>query len=101
MTRNTRNDDERRGDILDMAAFQAFMHEDEGDNEARRRRLLKNLPIAVDELSPRQRQILAMRFYQNMRVTDIAVELGISKSAVSKSLSRSISTLFKVLRYSL
>ena len=43
-----------------------------------------NLPLAVEEeLTPRQRQLLRMHFTQGKRVTDIAQELGISKSTVS------------------
>jgi len=72
------------------------------DNRRQIQRLLTNLPLAVEqELTPRQRQILDMRFNRGMRVSDIARELGISKSAVSRSLARTTDRLFRALRYSL
>lgn len=101
MIQNTRYS-ERKRDILDLAALQEYMRGEGGDNEARRMRLLKNLPVAIEEeLSPRQRQILEMRFFKNMKVTEIAEELGVTKSNVSKTLSRAMERLFRALRYSL
>ena len=64
--------------------------------------LLVNLPLAVEEeLTPRQRQLLRMHFTQGKRVTDIAQELGISKSTVSRTLARCTQRLYRTLRYSL
>ena len=66
------------------------------------RRLLAILPVAVErELTPRQRQILNMRFRESKRVSEIADELGISRSAVSRSLTRSADKLLRVMWYSL
>lgn len=87
---------------LDRASLMMWQQEGGGDNRRRIQRLLTNLPLAVEqELTPRQRQILRMRFDEGMRVSDIARELGISKSAVSRSLSRTTYRLFRALRYSL
>lgn len=49
----------------------------------------------------RQRQLLRMHFTQGKRVTDIAQELGISKSTVSRTLARCTQRLYRTLRYSL
>ena len=99
MIPNTRFEDPHSS-IFDFASYQEYIHG--VDNREGRERILKNLPIAIEEeLSERERQVVIMRFYKNMRVTDIAKELGITKSAVSKTLNRAISRLFKCLRYSL
>lgn len=54
-----------------------------------------------EELTPRQRQIMRMRYSRNMSVTCIAQELGINKATVSRTLSRSTWKLYRSLRYSL
>lgn len=73
-----------------------------GDNSERLHRLHSHLPEAIrQELTPRQQQILHMRFVENMRVVDIAAALGVNKSTVSRTLSRSTRKLYRVLRYSL
>jgi len=84
------------------ASLRLWQENESDDNRQQIQRLLANLPVAVEEeLTPRQRQILHMHFTCGMRVTDIAAELGISKSVVSRSLRRSMHRLFHVLRYSL
>ena len=84
--RHTVSDGSGRYDPLDIASL----------------RLLVNLPLAVEEeLTPRQRQLLRMHFTQGKRVTDIAQELGISKSTVSRTLARCTQRLYRTLRYSL
>ena len=89
-------------DPLDKASLLMWQQGGQSDNRQQIQRLLSNLPLAVEqELTPRQRQVLAMRFTRGMRVTDIAAELGITKSVVSRTLSRATERLFRALRYSL
>ena len=89
-------------DPMDIAGFRQWQQAQQEDNRRQIERLLANLPLAVEqELTPRQRQIVHMHFTDGMRVTDIARELGISKSVVSRTLARSTERLFRVLRYSL
>ena len=77
-------------DPIDIASLCLWRQEESGDNRERIRRLLSNLPLAVQqELTPRQ------------RVTAIAEKLGLNKSTVSRSLARSMERLYKSLRYSL
>mgnify|MGYP000806199128 CR=1 FL=1 len=73
----------------------------DGDNSERLSRLRRRLPDALAELTPRQRQIMRMRYSRNMSVTRIAQELGINKATVSRTLSRSTWKLYRSLRYSL
>ena len=65
-------------DPLSMASLQLWKQENQEDNRPRIERLLRNLPLAMEEeLTPRQRQIMRMRYSRNMSVTRIAQELGI------------------------
>ena len=89
-------------DPIDIASLCLWRQEESGDNRERIRRLLSNLPLAVQqELTPRQREILRLRFTSGMSVTAIAEKLGLNKSTVSRSLARSMERLYKSLRYSL
>ena len=88
-------------DPIDIASLCLWQREQSGDNRDRIQRLLSNLPLAVrQELTPRQQEILHMHFTGGMSVTAIAKELGVNKSTVSRSLSRSMERLYKSLRYS-
>ena len=88
-------------DPIDIASLCLWRQEESGDNRERIRRLLSNLPLAVQqELTPRQREILRLRFTGGMSVTAIAEKLGLNKSTVSRSLARSMERLYKSLRYS-
>ena len=89
-------------DPIDIASLCLWRQEESGDNRERIRRLLSNLPLAVQQvLTPRQREILRLRFTGGMSVTAIAEKLGLNKSTVSRSLARSMERLYKSLRYSL
>ena len=89
-------------DPIDIASLCLWKQERTGDNQDRIRRLLSNPPLAVQqELTPRQREILQLRFTGGMSVSDIAQQLGVNKSTVSRSLARSMERLYKSLRYSL
>ena len=89
-------------DPIDIASLHVWQRSQSGDNNPRLERLSHNLPLAVkQELTPCQRRVLEMRYFQNMRVTDIANELGVSKSSVSRTLRRARNRLYRSLRYSL
>ena len=71
--RHTVSDGSGRYDPLDIASLQLWQQGQQEDNRQQIRRLLVNLPLAVEEeLTPRQRQLLRMHFTQGKRVTDIA-----------------------------
>ena len=100
--RHTVSDGSGRYDPLDIASLQLWQQGQQEDNRQQIRRLLVNLPLAVEEeLTPRQREILRLRFTGGMSVTAIAEKLGLNKSTVSRSLARSMERLYKSLRYSL
>lgn len=83
----------------DMAAW---LRANAEDNESDVRRLKRNLRLArEEELTPRQRQLMQMRFEQNMSVTEIAEALGLDKSTVSRTITRAKQRLYKCLRYCL
>ena len=54
-------------DPLSMASLQLWKQENQEDNRPRIERLLRNLPLAMEEeLTPRQRQIMRMRYSRNI-----------------------------------
>ena len=59
-----------------------------GDNESDLMRLKRNLRLArEEELTARQRELLRLRYEENMTVTEIAAAIGRDKSTVSRTLS--------------
>jgi len=83
----------------DMAAW---MRANAEDNESDVRRLKRNLRLAREkELTPRQRQLMQMRYEENMSVSQIADALGLDKSTVSRTITRAKHRLYKCLRYCL
>ena len=71
-------------------------------NEEQLARLKANLMTAIQEdLSPRQQQMLSMRYFQGLSGVEIARSLGVSSSTVSRTLKRAEKRLHKVLKYAL
>ena len=72
------------------------------DNSERLERLRRNLRQARErELTPRQRQLVDLYFDQGMNIPQIARELGLNRSTVSRTLRRAKARLYRCLRYSL
>lgn len=89
-------------DLLDLVSLQQWQQSTSEDNHQRMERLKRNLSIAVtEELTPRQQQLLHMFYYEGKNVTDIARELAVNKSTVSRTLHRARLRLRKSLRYAL
>lgn len=74
---------------------------DEDDNRRRLRRLQYYLPQAMEELTQRQREMVQLRFYEDLSVSEIAQRLQVNPSTVSRCLSRAERRLHRVLRFSL
>ena len=73
-----------------------------GDNSERLERLRRNLRQARErELTPRQRQMLELYYDQGMTSPQIAGELGLNRSTVSRTLRRARDRLYRCLRYAL
>lgn len=73
-----------------------------GDNESDLARLKRNLRLArEEELTARQRELLRLRYEENLSVSEIAALIGRDKSTVSRTLSRARRRLYKCLRYGL
>lgn len=72
------------------------------DNSEQLERLRKNLRKAQRaELTPRQAQLLHLRYDLNMSISEIAEAQGIQKSTVSRTLRRGRERLKRCLKYSL
>ena len=79
-----------------------WLQENADDNQEQIERLLRNLRKArIQELTPRQQQMLSMRFEQNMSGAEIARELGLNRSTVSRTLRRAQERLRRCLQYAL
>ena len=73
-----------------------------GDNESDLARLKRNLRLArEEELTARQRELLRLRYEENLSVSEIAALIGRDKSTFSRTLSRARRRLYKCLRYGL
>ena len=71
-----------------------------GDNSDSHRRLLRNMRAAMkDELTPRQLQMIAMYYGENIKIPEIARRLGVDKSTVSRTLKRVRKRLARCLKY--
>lgn len=71
------------------------------DNRARLRRLHRALPMAMEDLTSRQREMIALHFNENLSVTEIARRLEVNPSTVSRCIARAENRLRRVLRFSL
>ncbi len=97
--RNTRFDTRSSEWIGDMTVW---LRENAPDNAEQMDRLRRNLRQArIQELTPRQQELLSMYFDQGMTVPQIARELGVNRSTVSRTLRRAKERLYRCLRYAL
>lgn len=84
--------------IGDMSAWRQA---NDPDNSEQRERLLRNLrKVMRDELTPRQRQMVEMYYFQKKNIPKIAAELGVNRSTVSRTLSRGKNRIRRYLKYS-
>lgn len=89
-----RRNNEFEGDMA------AYMRAVAPDNDEAIYRLKRNLRIARrEELTPRQAQMLRLYFDEEKTMTEIAQELNVSKSTVSRTIARAKGRLKRCLRY--
>lgn len=89
----------RRGGsyAADMALYARMMAE---DNSGQLRTLRANLARALrEEVTPRQRQVLLLYYDRGMTMKEIARQLGIDRSTVSRTMLRGEARLRRCLRY--
>lgn len=87
-------------ELYDLESLQRWQNGEE-DNSERLERLRRNLTLALRELTPTQRRQVEMYYFQHMKQTEIARELGVNKSTVSRGLTRAKRRLRRYLQYSL
>ena len=96
--RTTRFDTRSSEWIGDMTVW---LRENAEDNALQLERMKRNLRIAREkELTPRQRCMLELYYDQQMSVTEIAHELRVNVSTVSRTLQRARNRLRRYLQYS-
>lgn len=79
-----------------------WLREHAEDNAEQLSRLKRNLRQAREqELTARQRQLLTMYYDQGMTMPEIAQDLGLNRSTVSRTLRRARERLYRCLRYGL
>ena len=96
--RTTRFDTRSSEWIGDMTVW---MRENAEDNALQLERMKRNLRIAREkELTPRQRCMLELYYDRQMSVTEIAEDLCVNVSTVSRTLQRARDRLRRYLQYS-
>lgn len=79
-----------------------YLRSIQGDNEEQLSRLRRNLRRAREqELTPRQQQMVEMYYDQGKTMPQIAAELGVVTSTVSRTIHRARQRLYRCLRYGL
>ena len=97
--RSTRYDTRGGRCLGDMAAW---LRENGEDNEVQMSRLRRGLRQAREkELTPRQQEVLRLYFDECMTIPQIAKELSVNRSTVSRTLRRAKDRLYHSLRYAL
>lgn len=91
----------RRG--KDFGADMAVYMEQIGDelrDDPDHSRLIRNLIRCVrEEITPRQREVLFLYYVKNIRQKEIAAQLGVERSTVSRTIKRGEDRLRRCLRY--
>ena len=78
-----------------------WLRQNAPDNSEQLERLKRNLRKAIsDELTPRQRQMMEMYYFQKLNIPTIANELGLNRSTVSRTLKRGRNRIHRCLKYS-
>ncbi|MGM9661513.1 MAG: sigma-70 family RNA polymerase sigma factor [Oscillospiraceae bacterium] len=82
------------------AELEQWSRSQQGDNSETLERLRRNLRLARErELTPRQAEMLRMHFDEGKSMRQIARELGVAASTVSRTIARAEKRLRRCLRY--
>ncbi|WP_173336558.1 RNA polymerase sigma factor [uncultured Ruminococcus sp.] len=73
----------------------------EGKTDEDSRSRLRNILLKVikNELTPRQKEIIMLYYFQNKDIVTIGRELGVTPQAVSAAMSRARLRMFRILQY--
>lgn len=83
--------------MVDLAVYTNLMAE---DNREQMGRLKRNLTHALrQDITERQRQYMILYYGQGLSMEEIARQVGVNKSTVSRTLKRGRQRLFRCLRY--
>ena len=85
--------------IGDMTVWRREHAEDNSDQLERLRRNLRR--AREQELTPRQREVLALYYDRGLKMSQIARKLGINRSTVSRTIGRAKQRLYRYLQYTL
>lgn len=72
-------------------------HDEPADEASLRHEAHEQMLRAVRRLPARQREVIALRFYEDLSVTEVAQLLGITTGAVASSVHRALSSLTTLL----
>ena len=93
-TPSTTRASEFQGDLA------VWLRENAETNNEQMSRLRRNLLKAIDEdLTPRQREVVSMHYFNGLSVAKIAEKLNVDRSTVSRTLARAEQNLRKMLKY--
>ena len=89
--------------IMDFPAYKEYLHSiGAGDNRERIEGMKSAIKLAmVNTLTFRQRQVMILHYFHSKSITEIADQLSLNKSTVSRSLKTSRKKLSAVLDYGL
>ena len=80
----------------------AWLMEHRETNDEQMERLRRNLKrVRERELTARQRQVLALYYDRKMNIPQIAGELGVNRSTISRTIRRAKKRIHRYLQYSL
>lgn len=78
----------------------ALIGDTESGGAEKRRLMLKIMRSVVEnELSARQRQTVSLYYFQKMNIPEIAAELGVNRSTVSRTISRGRRNIMEKMKY--
>lgn len=79
-----------------------WLRENAGDNTEQLHRLRQNLRRARErDLTPRQQEMMALYYDQGINIPQIARQLRVNPSTVSRTIRRGRERLYRCLQYSL
>lgn len=82
-----------------MAGYMRELEEMESEEDSHSR-LIDNLMHCIrEDVTPRQREVLLLYYFRGMRQIDIAQQLGVARSTVSRTIKRGEQRMKRCLRY--